>query len=67
MVSIEIGTEKAARIWYNSLQKLWPNANFNDAVKIIVETTRDLVKDETVPQGATQKVRTAFKEVGLPK
>jgi len=67
LVSTEIGTEKAARIWYNSLQKLWPNANFNDAVKIIVETTRDLVKDETVPQGATQKVRTAFKEVGLPK
>ena len=67
LASLEIGTEKAALIWYQALQKLWPNANFNDAVKIIVETTRNLVKEELVPQGATQKVRTAFKEVGLPK
>ena len=65
--SMEISTEKTARIWYNALQKLWPNANFNDAVKIIVETTRYMVKEELVPQGATQKVRTAFREVGLPK
>lgn len=67
LASTEVSTEKAARIWYNSLQKLWPNANFNDAVKIIVETTRYMVKEELVPQGATQKVRTAFREVGLPK
>jgi Zn-dependent metalloprotease len=67
LASMEISTDKAAIIWYRALQKLWPNANFNDAVKIIVETTRSLVKEELVPQGATQKVRTAFREVGLPK
>ncbi|WP_281774156.1 M4 family metallopeptidase [Methanobacterium formicicum] len=67
LASIGIGTDKSVLIWYKSLQKLWPNANFNDAVKVIVETTRDLVKEGLVPQGATQKVRTAFREVGLPK
>lgn len=66
LASMAIGTDKAARIWYNALQKLWPNANFNDAVKIIVETTRIMVKEDFAPQGATQKVRTAFREVGLP-
>ena len=67
LASMELGTDKTAMIWYQALQKLWPNANFNDAVKIIVETTRSMVKEELVPQGATQKVRTAFKDVGLPK
>jgi len=67
LASMELGTDKVAMIWYQALQKLWPSANFNDAVKIIVETTRALVKDGTVPQGATQKVRTAFRDVGLPK
>lgn len=67
LASMEIETDTAARIWYNALQKLWPSANFNDAVKVIVDSTRILIKDGKAPQGATQKVRTAFKEVGLPK
>lgn len=67
LVSLEIGTDIAALIWYNALQKLWPSANFNDAAVKIVEATRILVKEGKAPQGSTQKVRTAFKEVGLPK
>lgn len=67
LVSDKIKTNIAALIWYNALQKLWTNANFNDAVVIIVDATRALVKDDKAPQGSTQIVRKAFKDVGLPK
>ncbi len=67
LVAREIETDVAVLIWYDALQKLWPNASFNDAVVKIVESTRLLVKEGKVPQGSTQIVRKAFKEVGLPK
>lgn len=67
LVAMEIGTDIAALIWYNALQKLWASATFNDAVIKIVEAARILVKDGKAPQGTTQEVRKAFKEVGLPK
>ncbi len=62
----DIGTDEAALIWYTALQKLWPTANFNDAVHVIVESARLLVKDEKVHKGSTQRVRAAFEAVGLP-
>ncbi len=33
----EIGTDKAVLVWYDALQNLWATANFNDAVKVIVQ------------------------------
>jgi Zn-dependent metalloprotease len=66
LAAMEIGTDKAALIWYNALQKLWATANFNDAVAVIVGSARILTKDAKVPLGSTQTVRAAFKEVGLP-
>ncbi len=62
----QIGTFNAAKIWYYALQKLWPTADFNDAVEVIVESARVLIKAGVVPEGTTQTVRLAFKEVGLP-
>jgi len=62
----EIGTEKAALIWYTALQRLWSTADFNDAVGQIVKASRLLVKDGKVQLGSPQKVRAAFKAVGLP-
>lgn len=67
LVSKEIETDTAALIWYNALQKLWPNANFNDAMIKIVEATRELIKAGKAPQGSTQIVRKSFKDVGLLK
>ena len=61
-----IGTEKAALIWYTALQRLWSTADFNDAVGQIVKAARLLVKDGKVEVGSPQKVRAAFKAVGLP-
>ena len=62
----QIGTQDAAKIWYHALQNLWPTADFNDAVDVIVESARTLIRDGVVPEGTTQTVRLAFKEVGLP-
>lgn len=67
LVSMDIGTDKAALIWYHALQSLYPNANFNQAVGVIVNSARILVKSGDVPKGSPQSVRTAFKAVGLPK
>ncbi len=66
LVSTEIGTDKATLIWYEGLQKLWSTAKFNDAVEVIVDSARTLTKKKEVPVGSTQRVRAAFREVGLP-
>jgi Zn-dependent metalloprotease len=66
LTAMDIGTDKAALIWYHALQKLWPTADFNDAVEVIVEAARVLVKNGQAPAGSTQTVRAAFKTVGLP-
>lgn len=63
--AIEIGTDKAAIIWYHALQNLWRIAQFSDAAKQIVKSTRLLTKAKQVPLGSPQKVRSAFKAVGL--
>lgn len=65
LVATSIGTDKAVQIWYQGLQKLWPTASFADAVQVLVEAARTLVKTRQVPVGSTQVVRSAFKAVGL--
>lgn len=66
-VAMEIGTDKAALIWYEALLNLWPAANFNDATDIIGEAARRLTRDGKAPLGSTQAVRSAFQSVGLPR
>lgn len=66
LVAMDIGTDKATLIWYDALQKLWPTANFNDAVSVLVTSAQTLTRDDKVPCGSTQTVRAAFKSVGLP-
>jgi Zn-dependent metalloprotease len=65
LVSTDIGTLKATRVWYHALQNLWSTANFSDAVHVIVESARVLTKNGDAPLGTTQSVRLAFREVGL--
>jgi len=66
LVAMEIGTDKAALIWYHALQKLWTTAKFNDAVDVLVDSARILTRQKQVPVGSTQQVRAAFRDVGLP-
>jgi Zn-dependent metalloprotease len=65
-VAMDIGTATAAKIWYHGLQNLWSTAQFNDAVHVLVESARIMVKNKVAREGTTQTVRMAFKEVGLP-
>jgi Zn-dependent metalloprotease len=62
LVATDIGTLKAAKVWYHALQNLWATANFAD---VIVESARILTKSGDVPLGTTQTVRLAFRDVGL--
>jgi Zn-dependent metalloprotease len=62
----DIGTDKAALIWYDALQNLWPTTTFNDAVNVIARSARTLVENDQVPGGSPQTVRAAFKAVGIP-
>ena len=66
LVAREIGTPCAGRIWYHGLQNLWPTAQFNDAVEVLVRSAQTLTLAGVAPQGSTQVVRSAFKQVGLP-
>ena len=66
LTAIEIGTDVAGLIWYTALQKLWATARFSDAVEVLVESARLLVKSGQAPAGSPQVVRAAFKAVGLP-
>lgn len=65
LASMEIGTDKAIRIWYHALQNLWPAAQFSDAAAVIAQSARILTKDGQAPVGSPQAVRAAFKAVGL--
>ncbi len=66
LAAMDIGTDKAAQIWYHALQNLWPTANFNDAAAVIANSARVLTNNGEAPAGSTQAVRSAFKAVGLP-
>ncbi len=60
-----IGTDKAALIWYTTLQKLWSTAVFSDFASVLVESARLLTNSGQVPGGTTQTVRAALRAVGL--
>jgi Zn-dependent metalloprotease len=66
LVSTDLGTPAATRIWYAALRNLWPTALFNDAVEVLVDVTRAMTRDGQAPRGAPQVVRAAFRAVGLP-
>jgi Zn-dependent metalloprotease len=65
LVAIDIGTDKAGLIWYSTLQRLWPNALFDDFAYMVADSARLLTKTKQVPVGTTQTVRLALTEVGL--
>jgi Zn-dependent metalloprotease len=57
LFAMECGTDVAARIWYEALQDVWSTAEFNDAVEVIANAARALVRDGVVPAGSPQTVR----------
>lgn len=65
LVAIDIGTDKAALIWYTTLQKLWSSAVFSDFAGVLTESARLLTNSGQAPCGTTQTVRAALRSVGL--
>lgn len=60
-----VGTDKAALLWYTTLQKLWATAVFSDFARVLVESARLLTQSGQLRVGTTQTVRSALAEVGL--
>jgi Zn-dependent metalloprotease len=65
LTAIELGSFPAARIWYNTLLNLWPNAQFTDCAYICAEQARILAREGKVGRNAAQTVRSAFHDVGI--
>jgi Zn-dependent metalloprotease len=65
LTAIELGTFPAAKIWYATLQNLWPLAQFTDAAYVCANMARILARDGVVASQAPQTVRAAFREVGV--
>lgn len=66
LVSMEIGTDKAAVIWYNAIQSLFATANFNQFAQIVIKAAQKLADSGKVPKTAAKTVESAFKNVGIP-
>ncbi|WP_249597193.1 M4 family metallopeptidase [Peribacillus frigoritolerans] len=67
LVSMEIGTDKAALIWFNAMQNLFATANFNQFVQIVIKAAQKLVDSGDVTKTAIKTIENAFKAVGLPE
>ncbi|PEF06832.1 peptidase M4 family protein [Bacillus thuringiensis] len=68
LVSMEIGTDNAAVIWYNAWNDrtyLGINSKFKDAFNAIVKSARTLVEQGNIPSNAESVVKKAFNEVGI--
>jgi Zn-dependent metalloprotease len=65
LTAIDLGSFPAAKIWYATLQNLWPTATFADAAHVCAEMARTLARDGIVARQAPQTVRAAFHEVGI--
>lgn len=68
LVSMEIGTDNAAIIWYNAWNDkkyLQTNSKFKDAFEAIVKSAKTLVEQGKIPSSAESVVKKAFSEVGI--
>ncbi|WP_369436000.1 M4 family metallopeptidase [Lysinibacillus fusiformis] len=69
LVSLEIGTDQAAFLWYTAFQNkqiIHPNATFEEAFEAIVHAADMLTSQGKLPQQAVDAVKNAFHEVGIP-
>ncbi|MED1412515.1 MULTISPECIES: M4 family metallopeptidase [Bacillus] len=67
LVSMEIGTDNAAILWYNAWPHLRPNSGFQDAFEEILKAAKKLITEGKMPQNTEQVVKKAFSDVGIAK
>jgi Zn-dependent metalloprotease len=65
LICQEIGMDAGTLIMYQTLQKLWPNANFNDAAQVAADQARILAENKQVPPESAQVVRAAARQQGF--
>jgi Zn-dependent metalloprotease len=65
LMAIDLGMDAAAKIWYATLQNLWPTAQFADAASVAATQARILARAGTVPRRAPQTVRGTAKAQGI--
>jgi Zn-dependent metalloprotease len=65
LVSMEIGTDNAAILWYTAWPHLHPSSSFQDAFEQILQASKTLTARGEMPQNAEEAVKTAFSEVGI--
>jgi Zn-dependent metalloprotease len=65
LMAIDLGSMPAAKLWYATLQNLWPTAQFADAAHVCGEMARILARDKVIARQGAQTVRAAFREVGV--
>ena len=65
LVSMEIGTDNAAILWYTAWPHLRPNSSFTDAFEQILQASKTLTARGEMPQNAEESVKKAFSEVGI--
>jgi Zn-dependent metalloprotease len=67
LVSMDIGTQKAAKLWFEALKILKPTAKFTDFYKALTKVGKKLVADKSIPATAQASVDKAFQTVGIIK
>jgi Zn-dependent metalloprotease len=65
LMASDLGMDDAALIWYQTLENLWPTAQFSDAASVAAMQARILARDGTVPRQAPQTVRGTAREQGI--
>ncbi|MFL6144894.1 MAG: M4 family metallopeptidase [Labedaea sp.] len=66
LMATELGSFPAAKLWYATLQNLWPTAMFADAAAVCAQMARILARDKVITRLGAQTARAAFHEVGIP-
>jgi len=65
LICKEIDIDAGALIMYQTMQNLWPNANFSDAAVVAVAQARILAQNKEVPAESAQVVRAAARQQGF--
>jgi Zn-dependent metalloprotease len=65
LICKEIGIPAGALIMYQTLQNLWPAAQFNDAALVASAQARILAENKDVPAESAQVVRAAARQQGF--
>lgn len=65
LMAMDLGMDAAAKIWFATLQNLWPTAQFADAATVAAAQARILARTGTVPRRAPQTVRGTAKAQGI--